>query len=151
MCGLRRCSLLLPQIHTVHASRTIQVPITIITDQKSAMFSRNDACRQAVDRGRIKKRNTTDGTKFFIHKSFFSFSGAAKPPNVKISTASPRAKRPRRLPVALSNAEARSVLSNLHGEMRLIVSLLYGSGLRLMEGIKPRVKDLDSGELAIEF
>ena len=49
-----------------------------------------------------------------------------------------RAKWPKYLPVVLSVEEAQSVLSNLHDEMLLIVSPLYGSGLRLMEGIKLR-------------
>ena len=45
-----------------------------------------------------------------------------------------RAKRPKFLPVVLSSEESQAVMSNLHGEILLIVSLLYGSGLRLMEG-----------------
>ncbi len=54
-----------------------------------------------------------------------------------------RAKRPKRLPVVLSRGEVQAVLSNLHGELWLVGSLLYGSGLRLMESIKLRVKDID--------
>ncbi len=54
-----------------------------------------------------------------------------------------RAKKPKRLPVVLSRNEVQSVLSHLHGDWWLVVSLLYGSGLRLMEGLKLRVKDLD--------
>jgi integron integrase len=54
-----------------------------------------------------------------------------------------RAKRPKRLPVVLSRGEVQAVISNLHGELWLVGSLLYGSGLRLMESIKLRVKDID--------
>ena len=54
-----------------------------------------------------------------------------------------RARRPKRLPVVLSRAEVRRVLEQLHGDHWLIVSLLYGSGLRLMESLRLRVKDLD--------
>lgn len=54
-----------------------------------------------------------------------------------------RAKKPKRLPVVLSREEMQAVLSNLHGELWLIGSLLYGSGLRLMESIKLRIKDID--------
>lgn len=54
-----------------------------------------------------------------------------------------RAKRSKRLPVVLSRGEVQAVLSNLHGELWLVGSLLYGSGLRLMESIKLRVKDID--------
>ena len=54
-----------------------------------------------------------------------------------------RAQRPKRLPVVLSRAEVRQVLAQLHGDYWLIASLLYGSGLRLMESLRLRVKDLD--------
>ena len=54
-----------------------------------------------------------------------------------------RARRPRRLPVVLTQEETQEVLSLLSGEKHLIVSLLYGSGLRLMECLRLRVKDID--------
>jgi integron integrase len=54
-----------------------------------------------------------------------------------------RAKKPKHLPVVLSRKEVQAVLANLHDENWLIGSLLYGSGLRLMESIKLRVQDLD--------
>ncbi len=54
-----------------------------------------------------------------------------------------RAKRPKRLPVVMDRAEVRAVLAHLHGNHRLIASLLYGSGLRLLEGLRLRVKDID--------
>jgi integron integrase len=54
-----------------------------------------------------------------------------------------RARRPKRLPVVLSRDEVRRLLSQLHGPYRLIASLLYGSGLRLLEALRLRVKDLD--------
>src|SRR5579884_2900654 len=50
-----------------------------------------------------------------------------------------RAKKPARLPVVLTRDEVRRVLSHLHGT----ASLLYGSGLRLMECVRLRVKDID--------
>ena len=56
-----------------------------------------------------------------------------------------RSKRPVRLPVVLTPAEARSVLSQLEGTKWLMASLLYGSGLRLMECLRMRVKDVDFG------
>lgn len=55
----------------------------------------------------------------------------------------PRAKRPRRLPVVLSPEEVATVLNHLEGTPRLVASLLYGSGLRLLESLRLRVKDLD--------
>ena len=49
----------------------------------------------------------------------------------------------KRLPVVFSRAEAQDVISNLHGEFHLMASLLYGSGLRLTECLKLRIKDID--------
>jgi integrase len=60
-----------------------------------------------------------------------------------------RAKRPTRLPVVLTRDEARRVFLNLHGRHRLMAGLLYGSGLRLMECVRLRVKDVDFGYLRI--
>lgn len=54
-----------------------------------------------------------------------------------------RAHRPARLPVVLSRDEVRRVFQHLHGRSRLVVGLLYGSGLRLAEALQLRVKDLD--------
>ncbi len=54
-----------------------------------------------------------------------------------------RAKRPQRLPVVLSREEVRSVLSHMSGVSWLVASILYGSGLRLMEALRLRIKDVD--------
>jgi integron integrase len=54
-----------------------------------------------------------------------------------------RAKRPQRLPTVLTHAEALAVLGRLNGTHQLMASLLYGSGLRLMECIRLRIKDID--------
>jgi len=54
-----------------------------------------------------------------------------------------RAKRPVRLPVVLNRDEVRKIFSRLHGTYRLMAGLLYGSGLRLMECVRLRVKDVD--------
>jgi integrase len=54
-----------------------------------------------------------------------------------------RARQPRRLPVVLTREETEAVISRLSHTNRLIASLLYGSGLRLMEAIRLRVKDVD--------
>jgi integron integrase len=53
------------------------------------------------------------------------------------------AKIGKRLPVVFSRDEVQNVLSNLHGEFHLMASLLYGSGLRLTECMKMRIKDID--------
>lgn len=54
-----------------------------------------------------------------------------------------RAKRPERLPVVFTQAEVREVLTRLDGVTHLIAALLYGSGLRLMDALRLRVKDID--------
>jgi integron integrase len=54
-----------------------------------------------------------------------------------------RATRPRKLPVVLSRDEVARVFAGLRGRSRLVVGLLYGSGLRLTEVLELRVKDLD--------
>ncbi|MGH8612285.1 MAG: integron integrase [Gammaproteobacteria bacterium] len=56
-----------------------------------------------------------------------------------------RAKRPARVPVVLTEAEVRALLGQLEGRHWLMASLLYGAGLRLMECVRLRVKDIDFG------
>ena len=60
-----------------------------------------------------------------------------------------RANRPKRLPVVFTREEVRAVLAKLQGDHRLVASLLYGSGLRLLEGLRLRVKDVDFGQQQI--
>ena len=60
-----------------------------------------------------------------------------------------RAKKPRRLPVVLTPAEVRAVLKHLEGVHWLAACLMYGSGLRLMECMRLRVKDLEFDHRAI--
>jgi integron integrase len=54
-----------------------------------------------------------------------------------------RAKRPARLPVVLTPEEVRALLGRMHGVPRLMATLLYGAGLRLLECAHLRVKDVD--------
>jgi integron integrase len=54
-----------------------------------------------------------------------------------------RVRTPPRLPIVLTRQEVRRLLEQLRGVHRLVASLLYGSGLRLLEGLSMRVKDLD--------
>src|SRR6266849_9664061 len=56
-----------------------------------------------------------------------------------------RAKRPKRLPIVLTRDEVRAVITELHGTPRLMATLLYGSGLRLLECCRLRVQDVDFG------
>ncbi len=54
-----------------------------------------------------------------------------------------RAKKSRRLPVVLSQSEVRALLAQMQGRHKIIVSLLYGTGMRLLEGLRLRVQDID--------
>lgn len=56
-----------------------------------------------------------------------------------------KAKRPQNVPVVFTAQEAKAVLVQLEGTTWLMASLLYGSGLRLMECVRLRVKDIDFG------
>lgn len=56
-----------------------------------------------------------------------------------------RAKRPRRLPVVLTRQEVHVLLAALDGVSWIMATMLYGSGLRLMECLRLRVKDVDIG------
>ncbi len=53
------------------------------------------------------------------------------------------AKRPKQLPVVLSRQQARDVLSRLRGPVWLVSALLYGGGLRPLEALRLRIKDID--------
>ena len=54
-----------------------------------------------------------------------------------------RAKRPQRMPVVLTRDETRAILDRMTGVYGLMVRLLYGTGMRLMECVRLRVKDVD--------
>lgn len=54
-----------------------------------------------------------------------------------------RAKKPKRLPVVMTKPEVKAVLSRLEGAPKLVSLLLYGTGMRLMECLRLRVKDID--------
>src|SRR3954467_15122424 len=60
-----------------------------------------------------------------------------------------RVRRPPKLPVVLTPSEVQAVLSHLTGQYELMAHLLYGSGLRLLECLRLRVKDVDLERLEI--
>lgn len=62
-----------------------------------------------------------------------------------------RARRPRRLPVVLSRDEIKRLLTCMDGKAWLMAALLYGTGMRLMECLRLRVKDVDfeRGEITV--
>lgn len=60
-----------------------------------------------------------------------------------------RARRSPRIPTVLTRDEVRAVLANLDGVHALVARLLYGGGLRLLEALRLRVKDVDFGRRAV--
>jgi integron integrase len=54
-----------------------------------------------------------------------------------------RPRRPRRIPIVLARPEVAAVLDELTGTKRLVATLLYGAGLRLLEALRLRIKDID--------
>jgi integrase len=54
-----------------------------------------------------------------------------------------RARQSRKLPVVFTKLEASAVIAQMNGASQLIAGLLYGSGLRIMEAVRLRVKDID--------
>ena len=56
-----------------------------------------------------------------------------------------RAKRSERLPVVFSKTEIKSIMANLDGVYWVMGQILYGGGLRLMECVRLRIKDVDFG------
>lgn len=60
-----------------------------------------------------------------------------------------RAKTPERVPVVLTRGEVAAVLAQMHGTPWLVASLLYGAGLRLLEALRLRIKDIDFERLEV--
>ncbi|MEK6571899.1 MAG: integron integrase [Bacteroidota bacterium] len=60
-----------------------------------------------------------------------------------------RARRPKHLPVVLTREEARKIIGAMNGAPKLMASLLYGSGLRIQECVRLRIKDIDIQSLSI--
>jgi integron integrase len=54
-----------------------------------------------------------------------------------------RAKKPRRLPTVLARVEVQGLLAQMDGRPRMLASVLYGTGLRLLECLRLRIKDVD--------
>ena len=54
-----------------------------------------------------------------------------------------RPTRPRRIPAVLTKTEVAALMGAMDGEMALLAKLLYGTGMRLMEGLRLRIKDLN--------
>jgi integron integrase len=81
-------------------------------------------------------QNQAKAALLFLHREVL---GVQLPWLGEIVTARPS----QRLPVVLTPAEVRALLHELSGTMELVAALLYGTGMRLMEGLRLRVKDVE--------
>ena len=73
----------------------------------------------------------------------FLYDGVLQRPLGKLDGVAMASNAPRRVPVVLTSAEVRAILSEMDGQVRLCVELMYGSGLRLTECLELRIKDVD--------
>lgn len=103
---------------------------------------------------------TTDGVRLFLESLILRHEVGASTQNQALCalvflmrqvagcevgdvSAALRARRSQRIPVVLSSCEVRLLLAQMRGTPRLMAELLYGSGLRLIECLRLRVKDFD--------
>src|SRR3989442_1263694 len=102
---------------------------------------------QLAERGRVSAstQNQAVAALLFLYEAVLGWRLALAPEGIV------HAKELRRLPVVLSREEVRAVLAQLRGVSRLVVLLLYGAGLRLLECLTLRVKDVDfhRGEIRV--
>ncbi len=89
-----------------------------------------------TDRVAPSTQNQAFAALLFLYRQVLGVDLGELPPAI-------RARRPKRLPVVLSREETRRLFAQLRGEPRLVAQLLYGSGLRLLEALRLRVKDID--------
>lgn len=85
--------------------------------------------------------------KLALNSIVFLYKGVLKRSVGQLSFSLPTKKQ--RLPTVLTPDEVRAILMKLHGRRKLIISLLYGAGLRLSECLRLRTQDIDINHLAI--
>ncbi len=87
------------------------------------------------------QRQALNALAFLYHKVLFK--------SLEPQIAPIRSKRHRRLPTVLTKEEVRALLSHLSGTHELMAKLMYGAGLRLIECVRLRIKDIDFGRKRI--
>jgi integron integrase len=90
----------------------------------------------------LKRKVSTATQAQALNALVFFFSQVLQSPLGEIGPFK-RPKRPKRLPTVLSPDEIRAVFSNLSGMNRLMIHLMYGTGMRVMECVRLRILDLD--------
>jgi len=80
----------------------------------------------------------------YLYKRFFD----RDPEDLKFADFT-QASKPKKLPVVLTRDELRRLFAYLHGEYAICAKMMYGSGLRLMEACRLRIKDIDFDRLSV--
>lgn len=108
----------------------------------------DDHIREFLTHLAVKERVAAPTQNQAFHALLFLYRHVLKQESPEIRGVE-RAPERRSLPVVFTKDEANAVIAHLRGENRLIASLLYGSGLRIMEAVRLRVKDVDFGRKEI--
>lgn len=99
--------------------------------------------------GLVNERNVSESTQRQALNAIVFFYKACLHQDLSNFADFARAKRGRKLPVVLSRSEVSALLDHITGINWVIASLLYGSGLRLNEALRLRVKDIDFDRVTI--
>lgn len=104
--------------------------------------TREDKCRAFLTHLAVKRNVTSNTQRQALCALVYLFKQVLKQPLEDISDFT-RTTRAKKLPVVLSVDEVQTVLSHMHGTHWLILSVMYGGGLRLQEALTLRIKDID--------
>ena len=91
----------------------------------------------------VQRNNSVSTQRTALNAIIFLFREFLEQPLEELSFE--LARKPRRLPTVFTHDEARAVIGHLQGECHLVARLVYGSGLRINEALRLRVKDVDFG------
>lgn len=91
----------------------------------------------------VQRNNSVSTQRTALNAIIFLFREFLEQPLEELSFE--LAHKPRRLPTVFTHDEARAVIGHLQGECHLVARLVYGSGLRINEALRLRVKDVDFG------
>ena len=101
-----------------------------------------DHIRQFLTHLAVKEKVAAPTQNQAFHALLFLYRHVLKKASPEI-TGVERAPESRSLPVVFTKEEANALIAHMKGEDKLIASLLYGSGLRIMEAVRLRIKDID--------
>jgi len=91
----------------------------------------------------VQRNNSVSTQRTALNAIVFLFREFLEQPLEELSFE--MARKPQRLPTVFTHDEAKAVISHLKGSPQLVARLMYGSGLRINEALRLRVKDVDFG------